>query len=114
MYSHKLKLITQAMLIALTIVTASAKASCGKVTIAEMNWASAQLVAYIDKHILAVGFNCDVKLVPGDTIPTVTSMLESSNALIAPEVWELKIGAVRTKWSGEWGKEWKKEAVCKI
>ena len=93
MYRHKLKLISQVMLIALFVVTTSAKAGCGKVTIAEMNWASAQLVAYIDKHILAVGFNCDVKLVPGDTIPTVTSMLESSNALIAPEVWELKIGA---------------------
>ena len=93
MYTNKLTLITLVMLIALAIVTASAKADCGKVTIAEMNWASAQLAAHIDKHVLAVGFNCDVKLVPGDTMPTVTSMLESSNASIAPELWELKIGA---------------------
>ena len=92
MYIHKLKFLAYVMLITLMLVTTSTKASCGQVTIAEMNWASAQLIAHIDKHILAAGFDCNVKLVPGDTIPTVISMAESNGPSIAPEVWGLKTG----------------------
>ena len=33
-------------------ITASASAKCGDVTMAEMNWASAELMANIDKVIL--------------------------------------------------------------
>ena len=33
-------------------------AQCGKVTIAEMNWNSASLMANVDRFILEHGFDC--------------------------------------------------------
>ena len=35
-----------------TSISSNAKASCGDVTIAEMNWDSAQVIAHIDATIL--------------------------------------------------------------
>ena len=62
-------------------------ADCGDVTIANMNWASAQAIAEIDKIILTHGYNCNVELVPGDTVPTFTSMNEKGEPDVAPELW---------------------------
>lgn len=62
-------------------------AQCGKVTIAEMNWNSASLMANVDRFILEHGFDCDAELVPGDTMPTGTSMIEKGEPDIAPEMW---------------------------
>lgn len=61
--------------------------SCGKVTIADMNWSSATVIANVDKFILTHGFGCDAELVPGDTMPTGTSMIEKGEPDIAPELW---------------------------
>lgn len=52
-----------------------------------MNWSSATVLANIDKSILVHGFDCDAELVPGDTMPTGTSMIEKSEPDIAPELW---------------------------
>lgn len=60
---------------------------CGVVSIANMNWQSAELLANIDKIILEKGFGCEVELVPGDTVPTATSMTEKGKPEIAPELW---------------------------
>ncbi|WP_378948598.1 ABC transporter substrate-binding protein [Paracoccus sp. R86501] len=60
---------------------------CGSLTIAEMNWASAGLAAWVDKVILEEGYGCDVGLVTGDTVPTFTSMNEKGEPDIAPELW---------------------------
>lgn len=76
--------------VALTLGASGAFAAhheCGKVTIADMNWSSASLIANIDKFILANGFGCDAELVPGDTMPTGTSMIEKGQPDIAPELW---------------------------
>ena len=54
---------------ALFLITA-ANAACGKITYANMNWASASLMANIDKIILEKGFGC-VELLPGDTMPSL-------------------------------------------
>ena len=70
----------------------AAMAGCGKVRIANMNWASAQLMAEVNKIILAEGYGCDVELVPGDTMPTFTSLNGKSGPGVAPELW---INAVR-------------------
>ncbi|OOF22492.1 ABC transporter substrate-binding protein [Salinivibrio proteolyticus] len=61
--------------------------TCGKVTIADMNWNSASLIANIDRFILEHGYGCDAELVPGDTMPTGTSMVEKGEPDIAPEFW---------------------------
>ncbi|USD66168.1 ABC transporter substrate-binding protein [Vibrio sp. SCSIO 43136] len=80
---HKISL-----LFAATLMSASANASeCGEVTIAEMNWNSASLIANVDKFILEHGFGCDAELVPGDTMPTGTSMIEKGQPDLAPELW---------------------------
>lgn len=85
-------------IITTTLATASALAligcskeepisDCGKVTIADMNWSSASLIANIDKVILEEGYGCAAELVPGDTMPTGTSMIEKGEPDIAPELW---------------------------
>ena len=62
-------------------------AACGKVTIAEMTWPSAGVAAHVEDIILAAGYGCDTEVVPGDTVPTVTSMTEKGEPDIAPEIW---------------------------
>ncbi|KQY33807.1 glycine betaine ABC transporter substrate-binding protein [Rhizobium sp. Root483D2] len=63
---------------------------CGttdKITIAEMTWLSAGMLANVTKTVLADGFGCNAEIVPGDTVPTATSMLTKSQPDIAPELW---------------------------
>lgn len=50
-------------------------AGCGDVSIAVMNVQSAEVLANVDKLILSKGYGCNVDFVPGDTVPTVTSMV---------------------------------------
>lgn len=64
-----------------------AKTACGSVTIAEMNWSSAALMANVDRFILEHGYGCDAKLIAGDTMPTGTSMVEKGQPDVAPEMW---------------------------
>ncbi len=68
-------------------VSAQAETACGQVTIADMNWNSASLIANVDRFILEHGYGCDAELVPGDTMPTFTSMIEKNEPDIAPELW---------------------------
>lgn len=71
---------------------AAAAEACGKVTVASMNWQSAEVLASIDKIILSSGYGCEVEIVPGDTMPTLTSMMEKGQPDVAPEAW---VNAVR-------------------
>ncbi|MDH6232067.1 glycine betaine/proline transport system substrate-binding protein [Mesorhizobium soli] len=71
----------------LAIGGAANAAECGTVTIANMNWQSAEVLANIDKLILNAGYGCDASLVVGDTVPTLTSMTEKGQPDIAPEGW---------------------------
>lgn len=65
---------------------------CGEITIASMNWQSAEVIAEIDKLILSEGYGCDAELIAGDTMPTFTSMNEKGEPDLAPELW---VNAVR-------------------
>ena len=60
---------------------------CGKVSIASMSWASASVMAEIDKLILSAGYGCDAQLASGDTVPTFTSMRETGQPDLVPELW---------------------------
>lgn len=73
-------------------VTGAFAQDCGDIQIAEMNWASAGVIANIDKIVLEEGYGCNVELVAGDTVPTFTSMSEKGQPDMAPELW---INAVR-------------------
>ena len=81
------RLISAAVLFVGIVSAAESQADCGKVTIAEMNWASAQLMANVDKIFLEKGYGCEVELVSGATMPTFTSMNEKGQPDIAPELW---------------------------
>ena len=67
--------------------TGIANANCGKLVIAEQNWASAELMANVDKIILEKGYGCEVELVPGATMPTFTSMNDKGSPDMNPEQW---------------------------
>jgi glycine betaine/proline transport system substrate-binding protein len=60
---------------------------CGKVTLANMNWSSATFIANLDRFILEHAYGCDAELIPGDTVPTGTSMIEKGEPDIASELW---------------------------
>lgn len=68
-------------------VQSASAAECGRVRIAEMSWGSAAIVAHIERIILQRGYGCDVELVAGDTVATITSMSERAEPDIAPELW---------------------------
>lgn len=62
-------------------------ADCGSPTIASMNWQSAEVLSNIDKIILNEGYGCSADITVGDTVPTITSMVEKGQPDIAPEAW---------------------------
>lgn len=81
-------LIKASVLLTPLAFAAPVSADCGRITVADMNWASATFAAYLDKFILEEGFGCDVEVVPGDTAPTLASMIAKGQPDIAPELWE--------------------------
>lgn len=78
------------------VAAASLGSVCSKVTVAKMNWQSAEVLAHIDNINLSKGYGCDVVQVPGDTMPTLTDMMERGQSDVAPEAW---INVVRSPWT---------------
>lgn len=72
---------------ALAFSTTDACAKCGKVSITEMNWASAAVVTNVAKFIMEQGYGCKVSVVPSDTVPAVTSLATTGEPDIATELW---------------------------
>ncbi|MCA0044139.1 ABC transporter substrate-binding protein [Celeribacter litoreus] len=89
---NKTKKIAASVLVLGTVAGGAFADECGDVTIAEMNWSSASLMANVDAIILEEGYGCDVDIINGDTTPTFTSMNEKGEPDLAPELW---INAVR-------------------
>ena len=82
-----LNLVLSAAVVGMMAIPAHAAGTCGKVTVADMNWSSATLIANVDAFILKHGYGCDSEIVSGDTMPTGTSMMEKGEPDIAPEFW---------------------------
>lgn len=76
-----------AMLMGAWLAGPTAALACGRLTLANMNWQSAEVLAQVDRLILQAGYGCQVDLVPGDTLPTLTSMIEKGQPDVAPEAW---------------------------
>ncbi|KQS67941.1 ABC transporter substrate-binding protein [Rhizobium sp. Leaf371] len=68
-------------------LSGASAAECGSVTIASMNWQSAEVISNLDKLILNEGYGCQAEITVGDTVPTITSMAEKGQPDIAPEAW---------------------------
>ncbi len=66
---------------------AEARESCDAVSVAELNWSSAGLAAWVDRLILEKGFDCSVTMVPGDTDSTMDSIIATGEPEIIPEFW---------------------------
>ncbi len=77
---------------AMAVLGSSAFADCGDITMADMNWPSATLMANVDKIILEAGYGCSVEMVVGATTTTFASMNEKGEPDVAGELW---INAVR-------------------
>lgn len=76
-----------ALVIGLAAASTASAQECGDVTIASMNWQSAEVLANLDGFILKNGFGCNIEITIGDTVPTITSMVEKGAPDIAPEGW---------------------------
>lgn len=87
------KIIGTAFILAGMMASANTAEACGKVTLADMSWSSATLVANVDKFILQEGYGCETELVAGDTVVAGTSMIEKAQPDIAPEFWPNSFGA---------------------
>jgi glycine betaine/proline transport system substrate-binding protein len=66
---------------------AASAEGCGSLTIASMTWQSAELAAALDAFILNNGYGCSAEVIQGDTVSTITSMVEKGQPEIAPEGW---------------------------
>ena len=79
--------------------TASADTvECGEVTITEMGWTSGQVVTAIAKFLMTQGYGCDVTIVPSDTVPAITSLVETGTPDVVTELW---VKAVPAYWELE-------------
>lgn len=76
-------------------------AACGDVTLALFSWQSAEANAYVDQFILNNGYGCNATTVAGDTVPTVTSMIEKGQPDIAPSVVVTLLGDFYAKGADE-------------
>ncbi|MGB3336178.1 MAG: glycine betaine ABC transporter substrate-binding protein [Devosia sp.] len=95
---HRIGGIAAAMTVALLSVASTPAlaqesadiAGCGTdrvIDIAEMTWPSAAALAQIHAKILDAGFDCNVEIVTGDTVPTTSSMVTRGSPAVAPELW---------------------------
>ncbi|MCO6187718.1 ABC transporter substrate-binding protein [Rhizobium sp. L1K21] len=60
---------------------------CGDVSIAQMNWAAAEVTTNIAKFLLEQGYGCNVSLVKSDTVPAITSVAENGEPDVVTNLW---------------------------
>jgi len=84
---RKIVLSLSAALMSLGMGAAAAQTQCGTVTIAAMNWQSAEILAALDKFILETGYGCVSSMVSADTLLAITSMVEKEQPDLVPEGW---------------------------
>ncbi|QFT63602.1 ABC transporter substrate-binding protein [Roseivivax sp. THAF30] len=89
--------LTAGAVTALLAAPAFAQESCGDVSITEMNWASASVVTNVANFILTQGYGCTVSVVPSDTVPAITSLVENGEPDIVTELWTNSTGEAYTR-----------------
>lgn len=75
----------------------AANAECGEVSITEMNWASAQIIAEISSFLMEQGYGCTIEKVPSSTTTSVASLAENGEPDIVVELWLNSAGDVYDK-----------------
>lgn len=66
---------------------ADGHATCGEVSITEMDWASAAIVTNVAKFLMEQGYGCDVRAIPSATTTAMVSVAETGTPDIVTEVW---------------------------
>jgi len=79
----------------------TAHAACGDISLAVFTWQSAEAMSNVDQFILSHGYGCNVTTVAGDTVPTITAMIEKGQPDISPESTPSLLGDVYTKGAAE-------------
>ncbi len=79
----------------------AAHADCGDITLSQFSWQSAEAMAGVDEFILKNGYGCNASIVAGDTVPTITAMIEKGQPDVAPETTPSLLGEVFTKGESE-------------
>ena len=69
---------------------------CGTqpITIARMQWPSAEILAEIHSRLLAQTYNCEVRVIPGDLAATGSSMGTTGQPAVAPEMWITRVAEI--------------------
>lgn len=88
------RLLLSAAFVTVTFGAGTAHAACGDITLAEFSWQSAQAMSNVDKLILNLGYGCNASTVAGDTVPTITSMIEKGQPDLSPESTPSLLGEV--------------------
>lgn len=71
----------------LAATAGAARADCGKVTITQMDWASAIVVTEVATFLMEQGYGCTVTRVPSATETALTSLAETKEPDIVTEIW---------------------------
>ena len=87
---HYIKTITIISVMLITMMSAIAKAD--NIKIAELNWQSGSMIAYIDSYIIKHGYGHDTEVVPGGIDATIESMLATNSPNIVGEMWISSLG----------------------
>lgn len=67
---------------------------CGRITIAQFSWASAEITAHTQEMILREGYGCEPELVQGNPLSTIASMAERGEPDVAPDVYMNNVSAL--------------------
>ena len=69
---------------------------CGgeTITIARMQWPSAEMLAEIHARLIRQNFGCAVEIVPGDLAATASSMGVNGQPAAAPELWITRVADI--------------------
>src|SRR5215813_3951913 len=79
----------------------AAHAACGDITLAVFTWQSAEAMSYVDQFILKNGYGCSTTVIAGDTVPTITAMIEKGQPDISSESTPSLLGDVYAKGAAE-------------
>jgi glycine betaine/proline transport system substrate-binding protein len=80
-----------------SVSAGAASAACGDISLGSFSWQSSEAMAAVDNLILNAGYGCNASIIVGDTVPTITSMIEKGQPDFAPEATPSLLGEFYTK-----------------
>lgn len=82
---------------AFALPASAQEGQCGSLSIAQMGWASAEIMTEVAKFLLDQGYGCQIDIVKSDTIPAITSVAENGEPDIVTDLWLNSAGEAYTK-----------------